>query len=59
MFQQLWYAAVNTRNCHVRWTNIWGWGGEKPRRRNNGPRATMHYGAWSWANYLKDSRNGK
>ena len=49
---------MNTRNCHR--GLICGVGrGEKPLRRKNGPRATIHYGAWSWANYLKDSRNGK
>jgi len=32
---------------------------EKPLRRKNGLPATILYGAWSWANYLKDSSNGK
>jgi len=33
--------------------------GEKPLRRKNGLRATIHYGAWSWAYYMKGSSNAK
>jgi hypothetical protein len=59
MSQQIRWEAVNTRNCH-REELIFGVGrGEKPLRRKNGLRATIYYGAWSWANYLKDSSNGK
>jgi hypothetical protein len=58
MSQQIWWAAVNTRNCHR--GLIFGVArGEKPLRRKNGLRATIHYSAWRWANYLKDSSNGK
>jgi hypothetical protein len=56
MSQQIWWAAVNTR-CH-RGRLIFEVGRrEKPLRRKNRLRATIHYGAWSWANYLKDSSN--